>query len=103
MQDEYVLLSLRMIKYGLSSKELILRGLDYSQVTRIISWLLEEGLIKDPDNEKRFVLTSQGRMRLENLEKKFFPRLEKNWLHPKDSARIPQKDLFDVYLPEDSD
>lgn len=101
MQEEYVLLLLRAIKYRLSSHELLERGLHYSQVLRLLSNLEGSDLITL--SEKRFVLTDEGHNKLLELESKFFPGIKSDWLLPEEKERISKVGKLDVYLPKGMD
>lgn len=98
-KDLYVLQILHIIHHRLSVIELIDLGLDYSQISKLLNYVIEDNLVVEAD-EFELMLTQAGENVLVNLRKRLYPSEQKDWLLPKEEYRIPKFDKFDVYLPQ---
>lgn len=93
----YTLKLLHTIQHRLGVESVVDLGLEYYQIARIISDLLENGYITD--NQGLLTLTEAGEKKLEELNKQLYPSNHQTWLLPSEENRIPKIDKFDIYLP----
>jgi hypothetical protein len=96
--NTHILKLLHIIHYRLSIDSLVEVGLEYSQIAKLLSNVLENGLVEDL-GEKGLKLTADGVKLLENLNKELNPLHTNVWVLPSDENRIPKIDKFDIYLP----
>lgn len=94
----YVLKILHIIHHRLSVDSLLELGLEYSQITKLLSEALENGLIEDKD-EEGLNLTETGIGVMNKLNSEFYPDNHQTWVLPSEENRIPKIDKFDIYLP----
>jgi len=94
----YILKMLHAVQHHLSVDGFLEIGLEYYQIAKIISELLQNGFIVDADDGLR--LTELGVKKLEELNKRLNPANSQNWILPSDENRIPKIDKFDLYLPK---
>jgi len=97
-KPRYILAILHTIDHQLSSDGLFSIGLDYFQIAKLISEVLQEGWVKDTD--AGLLLTDIGKSKLEELNKQIYPSNPKSWILPSEENRIPKMDKFDIYLPK---
>ena len=93
-----VLRMLFTIHYQTSISGLLDLGLEYSQISKLISYFLENGLVEE-SKEEELVLTKQGLELLESLKKQTYPGNSSAWILPSEENRIPKINKFDIYLP----
>jgi len=94
----YVLKMLHAIRHHLDVEGLLELGLEYYQIARLISELLQNEFIVN--GEQGLALTEKGRKKLDELTQQLFPANSPNWILPSDGNRIPKLDKFDIYLPQ---
>jgi DNA-binding PadR family transcriptional regulator len=95
----YLLRLLHIIHYRLSMDELTNLGLEYSQIAKLLSDLMQKGLVEDSE-EKTLKLTDDGLKHFAKLKKEVYPKNSKEWIMPLEEYRIPKIGKFDVYLPK---
>ncbi len=93
----YVLKMLHVVRHHLSVDELLNLGLEYYQIARLISELLQKEYVVDSD--EGLSLTEMGLWKLEELNRQLNPGNTQNWILPSDENRISKIDKFDIYLP----
>jgi len=96
--DFHILRILSVIRYQMSIDSLLDVGLEYSQIARLISYVLDDGLVDDAD-ESGLVLTSKGIEMLDSLKRELYPENSSGWILPSEESRIPKIDKYDIYLP----
>ena len=94
----YELKLLHSIQHRLGSDVLLDLGLEYYQIAKLISNLLQKNLIID--SEEGLKLTDDGLQELERLNKHIYPENSKSWLLPDEEYRVEKIDKFDIYLPK---
>lgn len=98
MNESSVLLLLQLIKNNGSIESLINRGLEYSQIAKLISFIVDEGYASYESNDLH--LLKSGVDKLLELNTKFKRTNSDSWISPQDEYKIEKKDKFDIYLPE---
>ena len=94
----YLLTILHIIYYRLSIDSLLQLGLEYNQIARLLSEVIQKGLVDDVE-EKGLQLTAEGLKQLEKLNKQINSSNPQSWLLPSEEFRLPRIDKFDIYLP----
>jgi hypothetical protein len=98
-KDIYLLRILHIIQYRLSIDSLVELGLAYSQIAKLLSEVIQEGLVSGT-GEEGLELTEEGLIYLNKLNKELYPSNPRKWLLPSDENRVSKIDKFDVYLPK---
>ena len=93
----YVLRMLHIIHHHLGVDELHDLGLEYYQIAKLISDLLQKGFIIDTEGGLK--LTEIGLQKLEELNSQFYPTNIKSWVLPSEENKIEKINRFDIYLP----
>ena len=96
-QPLYILKMLHIIHHHLGVDGLLDYGLEYFQIAKLISELLQKGFIVD--SEDGLMLTEMGLHQLEKLNNQIYPTNSKSWLLPCEEYRIEKINKFDIYLP----
>jgi hypothetical protein len=97
-KDFHVYKMLYVIRYQKSIDSLLDMGLEYSQIAKILSFVLHDGLVDDAD-ENGLMLTSKGVEMLELLGAHHDPKISSAWILPSEENRIPKINKFGIYLP----
>lgn len=87
---------LLVIKNKLSIDEMLILGMDYYQIARLLSDLFDQGLVVDAE-ENGIVLTPKGRNFL--VQEARHSKEKSLWIMPKDIERIGKIDINEIYLP----
>ena len=90
---------LHIIHCHLGIDSLIELGLEFSQISKLLSDVLKDGFVEDL-GEDGLKLTDNGVKLLEALNQKLNPQNTNIWVLPSDENRIPKIDKFDIYLPK---
>jgi len=96
MNKSHAFLLLQIIKNKLSIDELLLIGLDYSQIANLLAELFEEELVVDIENTG-IVLTQKGENFIIQESKHNVDKSQ--WIIPLDSERIEKIGVNEIYLP----
>jgi hypothetical protein len=94
----YILKILHIIYYQLSVDSLLDLGLEYSQIIKLLSYVIQERYVSD--SEEGLILTSDGLEIIKKLNKELYTSNPQAWILPLDENRIPKIDKFDIYLPK---
>ena len=97
----HVLKLLHIIHNQTDLNELIELGLEYYQIAKILSYIIENDFVRDTDTG--LTLTENGLEHLEKLNQQIYPSNSQSWILPSEKDRIPQIDKFDIYLPRRKD
>jgi hypothetical protein len=89
---------LHAIQYHQGVDDLLELGLEYYQIAKLISEVLQSEFVINGDNG--LLLTDKGVEKLEKLTQQLFPTNSPNWILPSDGNRVPKLDKFDIYLPQ---
>jgi len=94
----YLLSILHVIHYRLSIDSLLQLGLEFNQIARLLSEVIQKGLVDDFE-KKGLQLTTEGIKQLEKLNKDIYSSNPQSWILPSEEFRIPRIGIFDIYLP----
>lgn len=98
-KKKFLLLFLNMIKYQLTSRELINNGLTYSQIFDYLDYAYEQKYISESDGNN-LGLTNKGERVLKELTNSLYGNDYYGPLIPLEEYRINKLDKYDVYLPK---
>jgi hypothetical protein len=96
MKPLYVLKMLHAVHYRLGINGFLELGLEYYQIAKLISELLQKEFVINTEDGLR--LTDMGLQQLAELNKQLNPINQQAWILPSDENRIPRIDKFDIYL-----
>lgn len=97
-KDMFILRILDIIYYQLPVDSLLQHGLEYSQIARLLSKVIQEGLVEDSEQDGLH-LTKEGVKQFSKLNRKVYSSIPNNWISPCEEHRVPRIGIFDIYLP----
>lgn len=89
---------LQMVRGGISVEDLVERGLQYSQIARMLNDAEKQGFINSKDNKLQ--LSSLGNIKLEELLAKEKIAGSGRWILPEEKRRILKIDKNKIYVPD---
>jgi hypothetical protein len=101
MNEKYIFLLLKIIKFNGNVKRLTYEGLKFNEIANLTSDLLLKNFAEY--KEDKLLLTQLGESRLIELESKNKNRNKEEWIKKEEKSIIPKIDKDFIYLPDQNE
>lgn len=96
--ESHIVLLLQLIANKAGARSLLRRGLTYVQISRLISYAADEGLIQQDGDGYSLTESGLARMKSDIVSGKL--RRDGGWISPEEESRVATQPADEVYLPK---
>jgi hypothetical protein len=97
ISESHLILLLQLIYSGADVDALLKRGLQYSQIAKLLDEAIEKQFVEESDTD--IVITPIGLEKIKTGAKDNTVRKTGGWISPLDEYRVEKIDLNDIFLP----